>query len=242
MTIDNYEDEEGVSKQFDTSPFFHQFISNAFIMEYIDIHTHRIPKSKSAGPITCLNWIIGKEKPDFGFLSAGIHPWFIEKEGEEQWALLEKEACAPEIRMIGEAGLDKLMITPWETQIRLLRAQIRLSESLHKPLILHCVKAWSELMSLHKEFKPVQPWIIHGFRGKKELADQLIQQGFYLSFGERFRKDSLYVAWPDRLFLETDESLLLISEIYQSIASALQIPIEQLALQVEKNFQSLFLF
>lgn len=209
-------------------------------MAYINIHSHYLPKEEPSGSITCLNWIIGNEKPDYGFLSAGIHPWFIEEEGEAQLALLEKEACSSEIRMIGEAGLDKMRATPLEVQMRILHAQIHLSENLHKPLILHCVKAWAELITLHKELKPVQPWIIHGFRGKKELAAQLLQQGFYLSFGERFSQEALQAAWPDHLFVETDESLFPISEVYRSIASALQAPAELFSSQIKKNYQSLF--
>ena len=207
-------------------------------MKYIDVHTHMLPTEETDLREVCVNWIIGKEKPDYKCLSAGIHPWFIEGTGKEQLALLEEVAQNPEVRMIGEAGLDKSAAAPWIIQMELLRAQIELAESFQKPLILHCVKAWQELIALHKEYRPKSVWIVHGFRGKKELAAQLIRQGFYLSFGERFSAESLCVAWSNRLLVETDESSLPLPAIYRQIALSLQVPIEQFSFQVEQNVRN----
>jgi len=37
-----------------------------------------------------------------------------------------------------------------------------------------------ELLSEHRKLRPSTPWLVHGFRGKKELAMQLISKGMYL--------------------------------------------------------------
>lgn len=75
------------------------------------------------------------------------------------------------------------------------------------------VRGWDELFSLRREMRPSQPWIVHGFRGKPELARRLVAEGFYLSYGERFNPASVAVTPPDRLLIETDESQLSLAEI-----------------------------
>ena len=87
---------------------------------------------------------------------------------------------------IGEAGLDTLAESPMDLQKEVFLAQANLAEETHKPLIIHCVKAWADLIACKKAVKPEMPWIIHGFRGNGELASQLVRLGFYLSFGDRF--------------------------------------------------------
>ena len=57
-----------------------------------------------------------------------------------------------------------------EAQTTLLTFHISISERLSKPLILHIVKAYPEIIALRKSLRPAQPWIIHGFRGKPQLA------------------------------------------------------------------------
>lgn len=91
-----------------------------------------------------------------------------------------------------------------------------------------------------KIVKPHIPWIIHGFRGNGELAQQLILQGFYLSFGEHFQISSLCKAWPERLLIETDESSCSIQDIYQRLASGLQISVNELGNQVNQTVGRLF--
>ena len=65
--------------------------------------------------------------------------------------------------------------------------QARLSVELGKPLVIHLVKAMSELLKLKQQIKPANPWIIHGFRGKPALAEECLRHGFYLSFGEKYQ-------------------------------------------------------
>ena len=60
-----------------------------------------------------------------------------------------------------------------------------------------------------------------------------MKQGFSLSFGEHFQESALRKAWPERLLIETDESSCPIQEIYQHIAAALQISVDELGNQVE---------
>ena len=88
----------------------------------------------------------------------------------------------PESIAIGEAGFDKLRGPSPELQRKVFEEQVAISEELKKPVVIHCVRAWDELLAVHKKLKPKMPWLIHGFRGNTELAAQLLSKGMYLSF------------------------------------------------------------
>lgn len=90
-------------------------------------------------------------------------------------------------------------------QTALLRIHYELSETLRKPLILHIVKSFPEIIALRKQWKPTQPWIIHGFRGKPQLARELLAHGFHLSYGKKYNLASLAITPASRLLRETDE-------------------------------------
>lgn len=165
-----------------------------------DIHTHRLPTSDA---IRSIDPNAGEHPPVTPF-SVGILPLSGEPDSTAI-ANLEQWATMPNALAIGEAGLDTLHSPlPVERQIELFRRHYELSERLAKPLIIHCVKAWSTLIGLHNLWKPTQPWIIHGFRGKPQLARQLLDHGFYLSFGLRYNQESYDITPLSRRFRETD--------------------------------------
>ena len=90
-------------------------------------------------------------------------------------------------------------------QTALLRIHYELSETLRKPLILHIVKSFPEIIALRKQWNPTQPWIIHGFRGKPQLARELLAHGFHLSYGKKYNPVSLAITHASSLLRETDE-------------------------------------
>ena len=96
------------------------------------------------------------------------------------------------------------------------------------------------MLRIKKEIKPVQTWIIHGFRGKPQLAKQLLRAGFYLSYGEHFNAESVKITPLGKLMIETDESTKDIADIYQAISDIKSIDIDQLKTS-EVVFKNLFL-
>ncbi len=176
------------------------------------------------------------ECPDNVF-SCGIHPWYS---NENEINLLEKISLHESVVAIGEAGLDKLRGPSLSNQILIFKQQILFSEKLSKPMIIHCVKAWDILLSVHKDIKPKSPWIIHGFRGNYSLANQLIQRGMYVSFGERFNIDTIKSVPIDKMFCETDESNLPIEDIYNRISASLEISLQHFKIQIEQNIDCVF--
>ena len=53
---------------------------------------------------------------------------------------------------LGEIGLDKLKGPSMEVQLAVFKEQIALSEKLELPVIIHCVRAWNELVLVKKTY------------------------------------------------------------------------------------------
>ena len=207
-------------------------------MNILDIHTHHLKENVSQYIYSCIPSAFYPQKG--GYYSVGIHPWYINSETRNEYEYLKKIGSHPQIIAIGEAGLDKTISIDLSFQQEIFKLQIELSETLGKPLIIHSVKTSNEIIQLKKELRPKSPWIIHGFRGKKELAEQYTAQDIYLSFGEKYQKDALNSIPLDHLLLETDESDKEILRIYESVANSRSLPTEQLVAQIQQTISQLF--
>ena len=175
------------------------------------------------------------------YASVGIHPWTLTKKNADiQWEALRESIKDRRIIAIGECGLDNLKGPSMELQTAVFKQEAALAENSSLPLIIHCVKAFNELIQLKKEISPCQPWIIHGFRGKLPLALDCIRHGFYLSIGSHFQENTLKVIPLDRLFIETDESEESIGSIYQRIAETKGISQQELLEAINKNLREVF--
>jgi TatD DNase family protein len=216
--------------------------------EYIDIHTHN---SKPAEGIFAVENLMAHEnlkpkKISARAFTAGIHPWHLNENNREQ--LLEyvrNIAGNPDLIAFGEAGFDKLRGPSIELQKSTFAEQVKIAGENQKPLVIHCVRSWDELLVTHKNLKPVTPWLVHGFRGKKELALQLIKRGMYLSFWFDFvlrpeSADLLRFLPKERIFLETDGADMDIREIYRKVSGDLEISIDELKERMRNNFNLLF--
>lgn len=216
--------------------------------DYIDMHTHSGKPAAGVFVIDCLMAHEEKFPADVSGMSYtfGIHPWFLTENNHSQLILsVEKSVGFPNMIAIGEAGFDKLRGPSPELQRKVFEKQIGIAEEHKKPVIIHCVKAWDELLSVRKKLKPTTPWMIHGFRGNAELANQLLSKGMYLSFWFDFvmRKDSsdLIRSLPrDKIFLETDGADIDIKAIYDKVAVDLEIPVTDLKSNILSNFNEFF--
>lgn len=213
-------------------------------MTFYDIHTHNLDHSDKYAITTIKNTTPNTFNTDFTegsriYFSCGIHPWHSDS-WKEQLEQLKQISCYNQILAIGEAGLDKIRGWDMTTQIEVFKSQIQLSEEIQKPIIIHCVKSWDILLSIHSEVKPTQPWIIHGFRGKPTLAKQLTQKGIYVSIGEKYNEQTIKEIPINMLFCETDESSFSICEIYTNVSHTLGITVSDLAYHIQNNFNTLF--
>lgn len=208
---------------------------------YINIHTHN-PESPSQTSLSIYNLQATQPIPIeySGKLSAGIHPWYIPSNHSQAIATLKQIATENNTVAIGECGLDKLCQTPFELQIKIFEEQIKISEEVKKPLIIHCVKSNNLIVELKKYYKPIQPWIIHGFRGKPQTATMLTEADIILSIGEKFNAETIKSLPIAKILIESDESTLSIEEIYQNIALIRGIEVEELEKEVEKTYKNIF--
>lgn len=218
------------------------------LSDYIDIHTHGSKPVEGLFSVEALMAHEGRlPKKSIGIsYTAGIHPWFLDEKNEKQLlGFVIDVAKDPEIIAIGEAGFDRLRGPSIDFQRTAFQEQVNISEKINKPLVVHCVKAWDELLGEHKRLKPSKSWLVHGFRGKKELAGQLLSRGMYLSPWYEFalRKESadlLRTLPKDKLFLETDGSDADIREIYKKVAYDLDLQIDELKTIIFNNFSTFF--
>ena len=212
---------------------------------FIDIHTHQTPSNSEVKAIVCTDYT---QKPTAGSLcSFGIHPWRISDHPlNDALPLLMSAFSAPEAIAVGEAGLDRVIGTAFDLQEKYFKAQITISEYFKKPMILHCVKAFSDIQEIRKAGKSKMPWVIHGFNANKQTADQLIKMNFYLSFGKDLldsesKAAQIFPLIPIKsIFLETDASGLDIRDIYEQAAKLRKITVEQLRKKIAENANSCF--
>ena len=213
-----------------------------YVLDFPDIHTHRIGAGNASG--FCLLSCTPDEFVAHGgeYYSVGIHPWQLTAAmpPEETWHLLEEAVRHPQVLAVGEAGVDKLAAAPLPLQETVFERQALLAEETDKPLVIHLVKAVDELLRVRKRLLPRVPWVVHGFRGKAALAQELLHHGFYLSFGEKYQEGALNAVPLSRLFLETDESLESISRLYVRAAAVRQLSVEELVTAVRDNVYRVF--
>lgn len=172
-------------------------------MPVYDIHTHcrTAPDCES---VLCIGTDIDLAVPG-GLYSAGIHPWDLERDGfYGRLQALERLAGMENVVAIGECGLDSLRGPDIAFQKEAFMEQAATAARVHKPMILHVVRQFDTLISLRKQSGSSERWLIHGFRGGVRQMEQLLDNGFYLSFGIGSKPETL-AAVPDySLILETD--------------------------------------
>lgn len=191
------------------------------IRDFKDIHHHLSNFAEAPDDDRIVNLDYNEPIPEKGYYSIGVHPWSTTgMSDEDARAAIEKvksNAIRNNIVAIGECGIDRLKGADLKLQERIFREHIEISETTRKPLIIHSVKSTEDIIRIKKEMKPQQLWIIHGFRGKKQTALQLIKQGIALSFGEHFNEEALSSIPEDMMFVESDESTLSIDLIHDKI-------------------------
>jgi len=215
-------------------------------MKYIDIHVHTpLPDNSDVISIVDISSPVSSALIAPPYCSYGIHPWFLtEDNAASQLFQLETLLQNNTIVAIGEVGLDAMRGADRTLQERTFEAVITLSERYQKPLIIHCVKAWDKLLSLHKNRKAQQTWLIHGFQGNNELALQLTKRNILLSFGAKLLNDTkIQTVFPQIpihfVFFETDDARMNIADIYQTAATIRKIEVETLKNAVFENFKRL---
>ena len=210
---------------------------------FINTHTHaQLYDAK----IEVVNLTLGNsDKPKY--YSYGIHPWHVEKETcYGQLELLEQAMHEKRCLAIGECGLDKLSKSDFALQQEIFTEQIKLANKVNKPLIIHCVKAFNELINCLNLNDNKVPVIIHGFNNNENIARVMVNEGYYFSFGkallgyESNAAKAIINVGRKHFFLETDDADISIKYIYKKASELLGISEEIIQQQLQSNFERVF--
>ena len=171
-----------------------------------------------------LNCHPGKVPAHLQACSVGLHPWDVAADWPDRVAQLRKDAELPNVWAIGECGLDALRGPDMPMQTAAFLAQAEVAETVGKPVLIHCVRSFSQLLQLHRQSRPRQPWIVHGFRGKPALAQQIMAKGMLLSFGHVFNEETLCLVATSShpFFLETDCAEGGLQSVYRHVTDVLR--------------------
>lgn len=119
------------------------------------------------------------------YYAFGFHPWFLSREDKSCFRKLEQIlSLQPEgLVAVGECGLDKEIDTPFELQLEFLDVQLQLARHYNLPVILHCRKAFNELLQRLKHAQLPRGGIWHAFSGSIQQAEVMIELGFKIGVG-----------------------------------------------------------
>ena len=139
--------------------------------------------------------------------SVGIHPWDIGDDWQEKIKRLEQAAQHCQVVAIGETGLDSLKGAPLKIQEQVMQAHINIASATGKPLIIHCVRTSQQVLKLWHDNPQAHnvAWVIHGFRSNENVARELLNAGFFLSFGSKFNEAAVACTPIGHLLVETDD-------------------------------------
>lgn len=213
-------------------------------MPFFNLHTHKATDNPAV--LELVNqypWEFDAAIPCY---SIGIHPWYIdEKRLETDLQTIDEKLALPQCLALGECGLDKRIEIPLAFQKDVFIKQIALAEKHNKPLVLHCVAAFQEVIEIKQKQHVSVPMIIHGFSKNAQTAKQLLDNGFYLSFGKYLLRNpnlkTVFQSIPnDKFFLETDTVEETISEIYNLASEYKVLTLIELQQQLERNWDTVF--
>ena len=197
------------------------------------------------------------------YFSVGAYPSLAETElpGTLDDELYAQTGSHPSVVAVGEIGLDYYWNfgTP-ERQRELFTRQLRVANRAGLPVIIHCREAEGDLIQVLKETPAAYGGVLHCFAGDYEFAARCLDAGLSISFAGNVtykKSDSLrdvLMRIPlSSLLLETDAPYLSpepwrgkmnsperIRYTYAAVADLLEMPVNELCLQVAANGQRVF--
>lgn len=218
-------------------------------MKFIDIHTHQNLLEEDVAAIrNCFpdkDALVGfSENTPF---SIGLHPWYIKPETLfSEIETVRKLAALSTCLAIGETGLDRNISVSLDLQKEVFRRHLEIAQDVSKPVIIHCVRAFQEILQIHKPFAGKVKLVFHGFNNNLQTADELLKRGHCISFGKALMNpvsnaSKLFPEIPnDRFFLETDDSENPIATYYQRAAALKNLVIEEVKEMVLQNVENVF--
>jgi TatD DNase family protein len=213
-------------------------------MNFFNLHTHHY--SNQVDVLELVNQYPNEFDFSIPNYSIGIHPWhLVEARIDTDLQIIESKLKENNCLAIGECGLDKKIEISISLQQMVFEKQLALAEKYKKPVLIHCVGAFQEIIAIKKKMNISVSLIIHGFSKNIEVANQMIKNGFYLSFGKNLilnkELEMVFNSIPkDRIFLETDTVEQDIRAVYELAAKYRNIEVEEMKAIINANFVTVF--
>ncbi|MCX6118950.1 MAG: TatD family hydrolase [Proteobacteria bacterium] len=131
--------------------------------------------------------------PNFIFCNFGIHPWTVAKNDDDTLSDMfsKLKLDLSKVAALGECGLDfyeKGQSIEDETkQIKWLTLQMQLAMSSKKPIVLHKVKAHSQMIKALEPYNALRG-IVHGWTGPEDHTQDYQKKGLLFGIGPRYLK------------------------------------------------------
>ncbi|MFR0353097.1 TatD family hydrolase [Streptomyces sediminimaris] len=136
---------------------------------------------------------------------------------EEALAEIERLAALPQVKGVGETGLDFFRTGPGgkEAQESSFRAHIEIAKRHGKALVIHDRDAHDDVMRVLKEEGAPERTVFHCYSGDAEMARVCARAGYFMSFAGNVTfknaqnlRDALAVAPLELVLVETDAPFL----------------------------------
>ncbi|GAB7033008.1 TatD family hydrolase [Streptomyces sp. NPDC021749] len=136
---------------------------------------------------------------------------------DEALAEIDRLAALPQVRGVGETGLDYFRTGPdgMAAQERSFRAHIEIAKRHGKALVIHDREAHEDVLRILREEGAPERTVFHCYSGDAEMAKTCAAAGYFMSFAGNVTfknaqplRDALAVAPPELVLVETDAPFL----------------------------------
>lgn len=156
---------------------------------------------------------IAEKDPMFD-VACAFYPNDVAKAGKEDWEHMEQLVRLPQVKAVGEIGMDYFpydVTVPAGMQKEAFIRQIHWANELNKPILVHMRLAAEDTMAIMKEHLKV-PGIMHCYSGGYEVMQEFLDMGMYISFSGNITfelddvstQEAVRKAPLDRILVETD--------------------------------------
>ncbi|GAA5612788.1 TatD family deoxyribonuclease [Streptomyces platensis] len=136
---------------------------------------------------------------------------------DEALAEIDRLAALPQVRGVGETGLDYFRTGPegMAAQEASFRAHIEIAKRHDKALVIHDREAHDDVLRILREEGAPDRVVFHCYSGDAEMAKICAAAGYFMSFAgnvtfknAQHLRDALAVAPPELVLVETDAPFL----------------------------------
>ncbi|KAK3141732.1 hypothetical protein QOZ80_4BG0337640 [Eleusine coracana subsp. coracana] len=145
----------------------------------------------------------------------GLHPWWVPERSPDWMDSLRRFFVETPEAAVGEIGLDKGShgkTIDFGDQVEVFRRQLKLAKELDRPVSVHCVRAFGDLLEILKQIGPFPAGVLlHSYLGSAEMVSGFANLGCYFSLSgfltgmKSSKAKKMLKSIPlDRILLETD--------------------------------------